>query len=123
MRILFLCALIFVNVHITFSQKKDHKKETMPKDGYQVIEDMHKAYEGGKWYRNFSFTQKTTFFDKDGKEEKNEFQYSTFPLLSSRLPQSLDNSLKIHEHDNGPTSSLAPLHYPSQARQQHRWKQ
>jgi hypothetical protein len=62
-----------VNVYSAFSQ--DPKKEIMYKDGYQVIEAMHKAYEGEKWCRNFSFTQKTIFFDKDGKEEKSELWY------------------------------------------------
>jgi len=33
--------------------------------------------------------------------------------LFSPLPQSLDNSLKIHDHDNGPTSNLAPSLSPS----------
>jgi hypothetical protein len=80
MRILLLSALIFVNGYVTFSQKVSFahrkynpKKEIMYKDGHEVIEAMYKAYEGGKWYRNFSFTQKTVFFDKDGKEEKSEF--------------------------------------------------
>jgi hypothetical protein len=40
------------------------------------------------------------------KGRKGERRIPVFHL--SPLPQSLDNSLKIHDHDNGPTSNLAP---------------
>jgi photosystem II stability/assembly factor-like uncharacterized protein len=45
------------------------KNKSVISDGYDAIAAMRNAYAGGRWYRNFTFTQETHFY-KNGKEEK-----------------------------------------------------
>jgi len=46
-------------------------KKDVINDGYEAIAAMHNAYAGGKWYKNFTFSQETKFY-KEGKYEKTE---------------------------------------------------
>lgn len=46
------------------------KNKSIIADGYDAIAAMRNAYAGGKWYKYFTFTQETHFFNKEGKEEK-----------------------------------------------------
>ncbi|MDX2173335.1 MAG: hypothetical protein SFY56_09455 [Bacteroidota bacterium] len=56
------------------------KNKSIIESGYDVIAAMRNNYAGGKWYKNFTFSQNTHFF-KDGKEEKTEIWHeaATFP--------------------------------------------
>ncbi|MCE3227979.1 MAG: hypothetical protein K0S32_2530 [Bacteroidetes bacterium] len=47
------------------------KNKDVISDGYDAIAAMRNAYAGGRWYKNFTFSQETRFF-KNGKEEKME---------------------------------------------------
>lgn len=56
------------------------KNKSVIDNGYDAIAAMRNAYAGGRWYKNFTFSQNTHFF-KDGKEEKMEVWHEayTFP--------------------------------------------
>jgi hypothetical protein len=56
------------------------KNKSVIESGYDAIAAMRNAYAGGRWYKNFTFSQNTHFF-KDGKEEKMEVWHEayTFP--------------------------------------------
>ncbi|MGZ4098945.1 MAG: hypothetical protein ACXVNM_08700 [Bacteroidia bacterium] len=55
-----------IGIGVTVSKNKNFIH-----DGYDAIAAMRNAYAGGKWYKNFTFSQETHFF-KNGKEEKME---------------------------------------------------
>lgn len=48
-----------------------NKNKNVINDGHDALAAMRYAYAGGKWYKNFTFSQETHFY-KDGKEEKME---------------------------------------------------
>jgi photosystem II stability/assembly factor-like uncharacterized protein len=56
------------------------KNKAVINDGYDAIAAMRNAYAGGRWYKNFTFSQETKFY-KDGKEDKTEIWHeaATFP--------------------------------------------
>ena len=64
-------------VFIAFSLPAHAQK--VPANGFEVIEAMHNRYKG-KWYKNLTFTQKTTFFNQDGKVERVQYWYEALTL-------------------------------------------
>ncbi len=57
-----------------------NKNKSVIESGYDAIAAMRNAYAGGRWYKHFTFSQKTHFYKK-GKEEKMELWHeaATFP--------------------------------------------
>ena len=56
------------------------KNKSVIESGYDAIAAMRNAYAGGRWYKNFTFSQQTHFY-KNGKEESMEVWHeaATFP--------------------------------------------
>jgi photosystem II stability/assembly factor-like uncharacterized protein len=49
-----------------------NKNKAVIENGYDAIAAMRDAYAGGKWYKNFTFSQETHFYNEKGKEDKME---------------------------------------------------
>jgi photosystem II stability/assembly factor-like uncharacterized protein len=57
------------------------KNKSVIDDGKDVVAAMRNAYAGGRWYKNFSFSQNTLFYKEDGTIDKKEVwhEIASFP--------------------------------------------
>lgn len=53
------------------------KNKSVINSGYDAIAATRNAYAGGRWYKNFTFSQETKFY-KDGKEDKIEIWHEAY---------------------------------------------
>jgi len=81
------------------------KNKTVINDGYDAIGAMRNAYAGGRWYKYFTFSQETKFFNKEGKEEKNEIWHE-----ASSSPGKLLIKFKTKDSKNGVLFENQKLH-------------
>jgi photosystem II stability/assembly factor-like uncharacterized protein len=54
------------------------KNKSVIENGYDAVAAMRNAYAGGRWYRNFTFSQETRFYNKEGKTDKTEIWHEAF---------------------------------------------
>lgn len=69
--------LIFLFQLLNYS-KQAEARQTIS-NGYDLIEKMHKTYEG-KWYKNLTFVQKTTFYNQDGTVQRTQDWHEALSL-------------------------------------------
>ncbi len=57
------------------------ENKSIIENGYDAIAAMRNAYSGGRWYKNFTFSQNTQFYNAEGKVQKTEVWHeaATFP--------------------------------------------
>jgi hypothetical protein len=60
------------------------KNKSVIESGYDAIAAMRNAYAGGRWYKNFTFSQQTHFY-KNGKEQSMEIWHEAISLPGKLL--------------------------------------
>ncbi len=78
MKKFFLTLIIFIS--ISFSAYSFQQNDI--KSGHDVLAKMYETYEG-KWYKNLSFTQKTTFYGAKGEVARTQMWYELMSLPSN----------------------------------------
>ena len=78
MKKFFLALIIFISLSFSsYAFQHDGIK-----NGHDVLAKMYETYEG-KWYKNLSFTQKTTFYGVKGEVARTQMWYELMSLPSN----------------------------------------
>jgi photosystem II stability/assembly factor-like uncharacterized protein len=93
------------------------KNKEVIRNGYDALEAMRNAYSGGRWYKNFTFSQDVQYY-KDGKEDKKQVWHeaATFPgklVIKYDTKDSKNGALfennKLHIYQEGKDVTHLPM--------------